>query len=242
MTDPAVETIPPRAPEETSRWEDFVDIIFTPAEVFRRRQDQSFWPPALIISVLIGVIVFATFNAMLPAFDAEMSRGMARAMERNPQMTPDMAATMKKWSLTTARFSGLLTPIGILLLGAASWLLAKIVGARQTFGAALVVAAFCFFPDVFQWLVFGGQAMVADPTTLVSQYNLHVGPARFVDPVTTDPKLLAILGRLGLFTIWSYVLLAIGISVTGRVSWVRGAVASAIVWILPTLMAIRGTM
>lgn len=235
-------TPPPAPPPPPSRWEDFVDILFTPADVFRRREHDSAWPPILVVTLVIAVVMFTMYNALLPAFDAEMSRGMQAAMEKNPQLTPEMAKQMQGFSLAALRFGGLLTPIGIFVVGALMWLLGRVVGSQQSFNAAVVVAAFAFVPDVFMWLASGIQAMLGDPSTFQSQYAFHLGPARFYDPLETGPVMLAFLGRLNVFTIWSYVLVAIGISVTGRVSLARGAIASTLVWAVTTLGAVRGAM
>jgi hypothetical protein len=237
MTDATTPQAPP-----PSRWEDFVDILFSPAEVFRRREKDSPWPPLLVVTLLIAAVMFAMYNALLPAFDAEMSRGMRSAMEKNPQLTPEMANQMQRFSLAALRYGGLLTPIGVVVVAGLMWLLGKVVGSRQTFSAAVLVAAFAFVPDVFMWLASGIQAMLGDPTTFQSQYDFHIGPARFVDPLESSPMLMALLGRLNVFTIWSYALVAIGIAVTGKVSLARGAVASILVWVITSLAAMRGAM
>jgi hypothetical protein len=47
--------------------------------------------------------------------------------------------------------------------------------------------------------------------------------------------LLALLGRVDVFTIWVTVLLAIGLSVTGRISRSKAAIAAGIVWLVGAL-------
>ncbi len=68
MTDPSSVAAPsstaPAAPQKASFWEDLIDIFFSPANVFRRNQDKSVWPPLLFVSLAIGVIFFATFNQL----------------------------------------------------------------------------------------------------------------------------------------------------------------------------------
>jgi hypothetical protein len=73
--------------------------------------------------------------------------------------------------------------------------------------------------------------------------RLTVGVGHFLDPDTTSPLLVAIASRLDVFTIWVTVLLAIGLSVTGKIPRSRAAVAAAIVfvlgWLSPLLNALR---
>jgi hypothetical protein len=50
---------------------------------------------------------------------------------------------------------------------------------------------------------------------------------------------LALLGRIDVFTIWVTILLAIGLSVTGKIPRSRAAIAAAVVWLvgaLPSLL------
>jgi hypothetical protein len=46
---------------------------------------------------------------------------------------------------------------------------------------------------------------------------------------------LALLGRVDLFTIWVTVLLAIGLAVTGKIPRSKAAVAAVIVWLVGAL-------
>jgi hypothetical protein len=65
---------------------------------------------------------------------------------------------------------------------------------------------------------------------------------RFFDPETTSPALLALLGRIDVFTIWVTVLLVIGLSVTGKIPRAKAAIAGVIVWFLgavPLLLQAR---
>jgi hypothetical protein len=57
--------------------------------------------------------------------------------------------------------------------------------------------------------------------------------------------LIAVVGRLDLYTLWITVLIAIGLSVTGRIPLGRAAIVAAIVWFLgglPTILQALRTM
>ena len=90
----------------------------------------------------------------------------------------------------------------------------------------------------------GLQALFLDPAQLDGRFRLSLRLGRFLDPDTSSPLLLAVVGRLDLITMWITVLIAIGLSVTGRIPLGRAAIAAAIVWlvgglplILPALRA-----
>lgn len=77
-----------------------------------------------------------------------------------------------------------------------------------------------------------------DPASLDGQYRVSIGPGRFLDPDTTSPLVLGLVGRLDVFTLWTTVLLAIGLSVTGRIPRRQAAMAAAIVWFVGAVPAL----
>lgn len=105
----------------------------------------------------------------------------------------------------------------------------------QTLRAATVVAAYAFVPRVIEAALNGVQALALDPERLDGRFRLSLGPGRFLDPDTASPLLLAVVGRLDLFTLWVSALVAIGVCVTGRVTFGRAAMAAALVWLVGAL-------
>lgn len=239
-TDPAVAGSPPTgAPAGTSVWEDFVDIFHSPSDVFARRENGSFWVPMLVVTLLIGVIFVATKGLMQPIMDAEFQRGAAAAMRKNPQITEEQMAKMKSFGETASSiFIFVLVPVGMFLTGIILWLVGKIFDARETLRTAIVVTAYAFVPRIVEAILNAVQALLLDASSMTSHYALTLSPARFLNPDATSPVLLTLVGRLDLFTIWITVLLAIGLSVTGKIPRSRAAVAAALVWVIGGLPAL----
>jgi hypothetical protein len=128
-------------------------------------------------------------------------------------------------------------------VGIVTWLVGKLVDAKQSFYAALVVSAYAFTPRALEGVVNGIQALFLDPAQMDGRFRITFGPGRFLDPDTTSPLLIAVVGRLDLFTVWITVLVAIGLCVTGRIPLRRAAIAAALVWVagglMPILQALR---
>lgn len=229
------------ASKQPSFWEDLLDIYFSPADVFRRQQNKSVWPPMLFVAIAIGVVFYFTFNTLEPIFEAEFARSMAqRAPTSGPQPTAEQLATGRNMMLGVTRYG--LAPIMLVtmfVLGVLSWLLGKMFGSKQTFHAALVVAAWAYMPRVVGTVVNGIQGLLLDPSTLKSALSLSIGPARFFDPDTTNPLLYQLLGRFDLFTIWVTVLLAIGLYVTGKVSKGNAVGFGVLIWLVGGLQAFQ---
>lgn len=238
MSQPNVVTATPQA----SLWEDFIDIIFAPASVFRRRERGSWLIPLLVVTIAVVVISFASRGVMQPVMDAEFER-VADGMRKNPQMTEEMIDRARS---VTAFFTTwgpiVFIPLSIIIVGFMTWLVAKLVDARQSVHAAMVVAAYAFVPRVIQFIVNAVQGLVLSPDKLNGVVKLSFSPARFLDPSTANPVLLQVLNRFDLFTIWVTVLLAIGVYVTGRVSKTQAAIAGVMFWIVGAIPAILGAL
>ena len=231
----------PRAAEpQASRWEDFIDIFYAPASVFARRATSGFFLPMVVVTVLTGVLYIVNSGVWSPIMDAEMSRAMAK---QSQQLTAEQMQTMRGVSETMAKIGAFVfVPIGIFLTGLMLWVCGKLVEAKQTIKQATMVAAFAFMPRVVEALVVAVQGLLMDPNTFNGRWRVSLGVGRFLDPDATSPALLALVGRLDVFTIWVTVLLAIGLAVTGNIPRTRAAIAAALVWLLgaaPLLLQAR---
>lgn len=224
------------APERAAVWEDFLEIFIKPSAVFARRKDSGFLIPLLVFLVLFVAIYFGLKGAFQPIMDAEMSRGMAKAMAKNPQFTEEMAAGMRA---TSAKFAtvGIFValPVVVLLLGLTTWIAGKMVGAAVSVGAAMMIATYSYFPRILELLVSGAQALLLPEEQLTGQASVSLGLARPLDPDTTSAALMAFLMRVDVFTLWITFLIAVGLHVVGKIPMNKALLGAAIVWIIGAL-------
>ncbi|HSR92753.1 MAG TPA: YIP1 family protein, partial [Gemmatimonadales bacterium] len=122
------------------------------------------------------------------------------------------------------------------------WLSGKLVGAKQELAAACMVATFALYPRILEGIVNALQALLLPEESLVGRYSVTLGLGRFFNPDTANPLLLALIGRIDVFTIWVTVLLAIGLSITGKIPRSQAALAAAIVWLIGALLPVLGAM
>ena len=243
MTDTSLPDSPLAATASASWWEDFVDIFYAPSQVFARRAGSGFGLPMLVVTVLIALIGLANSGVMQPIMDAEFSRATAAAMRKNPQLTAEMMERGRGIGEAIARYGAVVfIPVAIFLTGLALWLCGKLVDARESLAAAIMIASYSYVPRIVEGVLNGVQGLLLDPAMLDGRYRLSLGLGRFLDPNTASPVLLALLGRVDVFTIWVTVLLAIGLSVTGRIPRSRAAIAAALTWILGALPALLGAL
>ncbi|MEO8032103.1 MAG: YIP1 family protein [Gemmatimonadota bacterium] len=229
-------------PAKVPFWEDLLEIFYAPRTVFERRKDSGFWLALIVLVLVMTGLYYAGRNATQPVFDAEFDRSMVTAQKQNPAMTPDQ---VEKGRTIMHSFAGVgitgYALIAPLLVGLMLWIAGKFVGARQELGAACMVAVYAFYPRLLDGLLGLLQCLVLPSDSLTSHYALQIGPARFVDP-DQHGVLIAILGRLDLATIWCTVLLAIGLSVTGKITMKNAAIAAGIVWLAGCLLPLWGAL
>jgi hypothetical protein len=220
-----------------------VDILYTPAAVFARRQGGNLWIPLVVVTLALGGLFLANSRLLEPIFDAEFDRSMAAALRDNPQLTPEMMEQGRRMGRMFGTIGAFVfVPIAVCLIGFALWLFGKVAEARVTFGTAVLVAAYAYVPRVIEALLSGVQGLILDPATLDGRYRVTLGVGRFLDPDTTAPMVLALVGRVDVFTIWVTVLLAVGLSVTGKVSRQSAAVVAVFVWVAGALPGLLQAM
>ena len=226
------DTVPPATPT-TSVWEDFIDIFYAPSEVFARRRESGGFGVPLLVMTLVAVLLFYLTKPLLePVFDAEFQRQMTRMTRENPQISAEQLGKVRaisdKFGIVIFAF---IMPITALLLGFVTWLVSKLFDAKETVGQAIMIATYALFPRLIQSVVHGLQGLVLAPEQMRSMYSVTVSPARFFDPETVSPFVLALAGRVDLFVIWSTILLAIGLHIVGRIPKDRAYIAAAVVWL-----------
>lgn len=224
-----------------SRWDDYLDVFIAPSRLFARRSDGKFGHALLVFIVLAALLYFGTRSAMQPIMTAEFERGMAQ----NPNMTPEQMETARRFAgIGGAVFILVGTPIVILVLGGVVWLAARLIGKAPSYAQGATIATFAMFPRLVDSIASALQALLMDEQSLTSRYRVSLGLGRFFDPGTANGILLALVGRIDVFTLWITVLIAIGIKVMTKATTAQAIGAATIVWLvgaLPTLFpALRG--
>lgn len=226
-----------------SRLDDYLDIFVSPSKLFARRSDGKFGQALLVLVILVAILFFATRSAMAPIMDAEMAKGMAAAMEQNPNITPEQMEQGKKFGGIIVGVSIIVgTPIAVLLLGLVIFLVAKVVGQSISYAQGATIATFSMFPRVVDSIVSAVQALLMDESKLTSRYSVSLGLGRLMDSATTNPILLALVGRLDVFTIWVTILIGLGLKVMARATTGQAAIGAVIVWIVGALPTVLGAL
>jgi hypothetical protein len=236
-------TVTPGEPERAGLWEDFVDIFYAPSSVFARRSEGKFGMPMLFLVAVGTILFFLTKNATQPIMDAEFARRSAEMMRQNPNMTAEQLSSGRGFFDT---FAPVFFAVGITMsifgTGLVLWLVGKLFDAKESIAAAIMIATYSEVPRLVQILTNAAQGLVMSPESLNSMNSVGFNPARFMNPDTASPVLIALASRVDLFTIWITVLLAIGLHVLGRIPKQQAYIAAGITWLVGALPAVLGAL
>jgi hypothetical protein len=218
------------APEPASRWEDYIDVFASPAELFRRRADDRLAPP--LVTLLLLAVVF--YFIMLPANSMMMRASVGD--------NPDAAAVMERFGTLFQILGSIFVPLTYLfMLGVAAALLlviGRIAGIRTEFSRMMLIVTYAGFVYLLAQLAGGVAVMLQGEGGLDVVRHMSFGPLRFIGSTDMDPVATALLRRFELFTIWQTVLWGIGIAVIYRVDRARAFAAAFAAWALLALPAV----
>lgn len=224
-------------------WEDMLDIFYAPAAVFSRRRDGRFGLALIVLIVLFTFLALSSRSALAPVYDAEFNRGLAKALEANPQLTAEQLSGMRSFGeIMMLVGSALFVPMIALLVGAAVRLMGALFDAALTFKLAVMITVYAQFPRALQQLLALVQGFVLPTESLNSLHAIGFSPARFMDVDTASPLVVALASRFDLFTIWTTVILAIGFRVLGRLPTARAYLAAILVWVIGALPPLFGVL
>lgn len=225
-------------PPKASLIEDFVDIFASPSAVFSRRATSGFWTVLIILTLVIGGLFLVNRGTMEGIMDAEMQRGMAEAMKKNPSMTAEQVEAGKKIGTTIASYAAfVMMPIVLLCVGFGAWLTAKMLGGKLTYQAATMIACYAYIPRILESVGVTIQGLLLDTSAMHGRFQLSLGVGRFLNPEMSQ-GLLGILGRIDVFTLWVTVLIAIGIVTVAKLPKDKLIPAGAIMWVFGALPAL----
>lgn len=224
--------------------ENVLEVLWAPSAVFERLRGQGFGTYLLVVSALMLVTVLATKGLLQPYFDAQFEMSMRQAAERGQPMPEgaamEMAQKIASWGVI---IGAVLAPVGsTLITGVLLFLGGKLVRAPMRFREAALVVCLANVPRIFGTIAMAVQGLLVEPGTIRSINDASIGPARFLDPATTSPSVMALLGSLDLFGLWMLVIMAIGASVMARVARGTGAVAAVIAWGVGTALTLAMTL
>lgn len=224
----------PTTADNASVAEDFVDIFVSPSKVYARRSKASPLVPYLVICVIMIALFFSTKNVLAPIFDAKMQQGVAQQMKANPQLTQEQMDKARPFMNVAINVTGVIgVPILLLVVALVLWVVGRFfMSSSLTYGTALLILSYSWFPRVIGGVLGIVQGLVMDVSKMTEPAQVGAGIARFIDPASMSTGLYALLSQFDLFTLWSAVLVGIGLQYAGKLDKSKATIAAVIMFVL----------
>lgn len=220
------------------------NIFFEPERTFKAlKAKPRFILAGIIVSLLVGAYIFALNQKIGPE---GLRREISAQLEKNPQVASMSAAEkaqMVETQMTINSYTQYISPVFVVisfLLGALLyWGGAKAFGGEGGFKHALSVWVYSLLPPSLISVIGSFIVMyfkAAEEIDIVSsQRGLLQANLGFLFGKDASPVLVTLVSVLDLFAIWGWILAAIGLRVTNKIS-------SGSAWAVVILVALVGVL
>jgi hypothetical protein len=235
------------APSGLSQWQRVACTFTAPSKTFEdiKRGNRSWWMPFIVLA-LVGYIFFAAVAlkiTMQTVVDNQIHLS-PKAQEQMAQATPEQREKGNKFWLvfTEAMFLG--GPVfGLAMFAVLSFVLLGTIkfafGGRATYSSIFAVYYYAWLPQLIKPLlgivvIYAGMAPESFNVKNFAPTNLGA----FLDPADTNKALYALATSLDAVTIWTLVLLSIGIATVAGVKRSSGYIAVFGWWAVTVLFGV----
>lgn len=236
--------VEPSEPPQMSEIASVTSIFFEPGRVF---EDLRRKPRFIIGSIIIALFVTAyAFGLYYKVGDEGMRRFMIEQIDKSPQassMSKEQKNDAVSMQMTIQNVVRYLIPIFViisLLIGGLLYFLGtKAFGGSGGFLSSLSVWVYSSIPPTVISMVGSFIVMAiksADEIDIAASQRglLQANPSLLIDG-RAQPVIATLLGTLDIFMIWGWILAAIGLKITNRLS-------SGSAWAVVLILAIIGTL
>ncbi len=224
-----------------SQWQRVSNTFTAPSKTFEdiKHGYKSWWMPYLIMVVCAYALFFAITSKIGWTQVAENAiKFNPKAEERMAQAPPEQREMSMKFTRYGMEGGFAATPVLVLAIGAIFTLglwgtINFVFGGKASFGSVFAVFMFASLPGIFKSLL---GTIVIFAGTAPESFNLNnfapTNLGAFLNPLETNPALYALAGWFDFTTIWSMILLGIGISIVAGVKRTSGYIAVFGWWVL----------
>lgn len=240
---PPPEKIAAAEPPQMSEAATLGGIFFEPGNTF----DDLRRKPRFILALLISIILMTAFSFALfyKIGDAGLRRFVAEQIDKSPQtqgLTAEQKSNAIELNMTISAVVRYAMPVVLILITAIGallyWLGGKAFGGSGGYLHAVSVWVYSWFPIVVvstiaNFIILALKSVDDIDIGSASQRGLVQANPSFLFDGKASPVLATIVGTLDLFMIWGWVLAAIGLRITNRLS-------SGSAWAIVLILALIG--
>jgi len=238
MTDVSPAVAVPSQEKPSNSFSRMIGVLFSPNDTFREIARK---PDFVIPAIVIIVAVLAAMLATMPHIDFDGT--YREAFEAKGVSGPQMEQAMK-FAIAFAKAAMYFAPflaIGGLAVAALIYFLgAKLFGGAATYPQVFSVVLYGFMPNVIKLLIKIPIVLTKQNIKIQESETVVRSSLAFLTSYKDHPVLFALLNRLDAFSIWSLILIAIGLAAASRLSKAKAATVVIVAWALMTLFSVGG--
>ncbi|HSG39756.1 MAG TPA: YIP1 family protein [Thermoanaerobaculia bacterium] len=220
---------------ENSSFGRILGVLVAPVKTFRSIAERPTWVVPLVVFVLaIALMTFMMFQKV--DFAEAMREQMAAQGQEVPPEAENMGGVMKG----CAAVSAIVFPVILVLVLAGIYMIFNLFGGQLRYKTSLSVVSYATMPAVLMALL-SIPVILSRPELEMAQLQsgrVLASNLAFLAPEDASPRLVALLGSLDFFSLWSLVLTIVGFHLAARVSKTTAAGVSIAVWVLGVLFAV----
>lgn len=214
----AAAVVPPQEPSSLSEPQRLLDTFIAPSKTFTDlRRSAIWWAPFLIIVISGFLFIYAVDQKVgfQKVVDNQLQM-QPKAVERLDSLPADKRAEAMRRQVTVTKFVSYAVPAKALIIYAifAAVIFASVKFATNSdvqFKTVFALIVYTRLPEVLRALLSGVSLLAGASTDSFDIQNpLATNGAYFMDP-SGSPVLRALMGSFDIITIWTLVLVAIGI-------------------------------
>jgi hypothetical protein len=239
----SVSEFEPKGMGEFSR---LTGVLFEPKKTFEDiAKRPTFWVPLILIT-LLGIVATYLISSHIgwETIIRQQTQQSARAQRQMEQMSPEQRANMEAIQMKFAPIAGygiaiLGRPFGFLIAAAILLGIVRgIMSAPIRFKQIWSILWFAAVPAVLQTILMCVVMFLKKPEEFNLQNPLAFNPAAFMDPTTSSKFAYSVAHSFDLFTIWTLLLIAVGLAAAGGKKISFGGALAAVV--APWLVLVLG--
>jgi len=230
-----------------SQWQRVTNTFAAPSKTFEdiKRGNKSWWLPLLILAV-VAYILFAaiTFKIGMQQVVDNQIRMDPKTEERMAQASPEARAMSEKISLYVTEGVFIASPLLVLAVAAMGSLglwgtINFVFGGKSKYGSIFAVWMFASLPSIVKSLlgtivIFAGMA----PESFNVKNFAPTNVAAFLPVAETNKVVYALASSLDIVSIWTMVLLGMGVAIVAGVKRTSGYIAVFGWWALFVLIGV----
>lgn len=211
------------------------DIFVDPMKVFRRIDGGLSWWKAYILIAVISIIIG------IVGMPIQKQNAMLRIQDLSEEQYEQAVTTIEKTAFIQPISAPILIIIVLVIYGGIIHLFINLFSSRSSFKKTLSLVAFCGFIGLLEQIINVVVVRLKGVENIESVADSKISLSLAALFPEMEGFWFAFLESLGVFQVWYYILLVLGLSSIFKIDYKKALVPVVIIWLISLLLFYLGT-